>query len=145
MENASKALIIAGAILISIVLIAVGVLVVNNMNEPVDEAIAQMSDQAKRIFNSKFEGFAGDKRLPGDARALISAIIASNASETQPHKVLVQSDLVTDIAGDKASADESKISPLYNKIVNGATYNIDVYYTDGVVDIISINKNPWDE
>ena len=38
MENASKALIIAGAILIAILLISVGILVMNSVNKPIDEA-----------------------------------------------------------------------------------------------------------
>jgi len=139
MENASKALIIAGAILISIVLIAVGVLVVNNMNEPVDEAIAQMSDQAKRIFNSKFESYAGDKQIPGNVKALISAVIASNALETQPHDVTVKSTLVEELK--TGSNKEDDISKLYNLITTGKIYKVELKYTSGVVSTITINEN----
>ena len=41
MENASKALIIAGAILVSILLISVGVLVMQSMNPMTEQAQSQ--------------------------------------------------------------------------------------------------------
>ena len=70
MENASKALIIAGAILISIVLIAVGVMVVNGANGAIDTAIGQMSDSEKTIFNQKFEPYEGKQKGILDAKSI---------------------------------------------------------------------------
>ena len=61
MENASKALIIAGAILISILLIGVGVMVMNGAQGGIDEAIQSMSAQEKDMFNTKFTQYEGTK------------------------------------------------------------------------------------
>lgn len=83
MENASKALIIAGAILISIVLIAIGVLIVNNIQGTVDETVTQMSAQEIQIFNSKFNVYEG-KQTPGNVKGLLSIIATNNLQDTTP-------------------------------------------------------------
>ena len=54
MENASKALIIAGASLVSILLISVGILVMNSMNKPIEQAGREADSQSAQIFNSQF-------------------------------------------------------------------------------------------
>lgn len=59
MENASKALIIAGAILISILLISVGIIIMNAINDPVSRGADAAASQAAQIFNSQFSGFIG--------------------------------------------------------------------------------------
>lgn len=57
MENASKALIIAGAILLSILIIAIGMVVYNNASNAINDSLASMSDQEKTAFNSKFTSY----------------------------------------------------------------------------------------
>ena len=74
MENASKALIIAGAILISILLISVGIIVMNTINEPVDEAGRQADQQAVEMFNSKFTSYGGKGQRAASIKALITAV-----------------------------------------------------------------------
>lgn len=78
MENASKALIIAGAILISILLISVGVLIMNSTGG----VTAGMESSAKAMemqsFNSQFTTYIGDSISGSQVRSLISNVIASN-------------------------------------------------------------------
>ena len=50
MENASKALLIAGAILICILLIAIGMYIYNSANATIKSAASQMSQQEKDIY-----------------------------------------------------------------------------------------------
>lgn len=77
MENASKALIIAGAILISIILIGIGIMVINAMN-PINDQVGTFANSADvQIFNDRFTGYAGNKSAQ-DVKGLISAITASN-------------------------------------------------------------------
>lgn len=59
MENASKALLIAGAILIAIVLITLGVLILGKGQEVAKEA--DMSATEISAFNAKFTQFEGDR------------------------------------------------------------------------------------
>ena len=57
MENASKALIIAGAILISILLIGIGMMIYNSAIKPVTDAGDRMDEMSKNMFNGKFENY----------------------------------------------------------------------------------------
>ena len=145
MENASKALIIAGAILIAIVLIAVGVLVVNNMNEPVEQGVAGMDDQAKQIFNRKFESYENDTQNANNVRALLSAIRSSNTSETQINKVTVnftdEADVTTTATGSSADYGEAAITTMQGKVTTAYTYDVNFNYTDGVITSVDITAN----
>lgn len=80
MENASKALIIAGAILISILLISVGVLIMNSTGNTQASVEDNANQIAKRTFNSNFTPYEGENQSASQIRALRSAVEASNAS-----------------------------------------------------------------
>jgi len=73
MENASKALIIAGAILISILLISVGIIVMNAINNPVQQGAEAANAQAVEIFNGKFTGYGGKGQSGTTIKALFTA------------------------------------------------------------------------
>ena len=79
MENASKALLIAGAILIVILLIAVGMIVYNNSKSTIDAGIAQMDSTEIQMFNSQFTNYEG-KQSGTAAKALVETILANNAT-----------------------------------------------------------------
>ena len=136
MENASKALIIAGAILIAIVLIAVGVLVVNNMNEPVEQGVEGMTDQAKQIFNRKFESYQGTQNA-NNVRALLSAIRASNESDTQIHQVTVKYG-GSNVGG---GTDDNTITNAQNSISTAYTYDVSFEYDSGIITSVIITQN----
>ena len=57
MENASKALIIAGAILLSILIISLGIMVFQNAKSTVGSA--DMSETEMQAFNGKFSSYLG--------------------------------------------------------------------------------------
>ncbi len=80
MENASKALIIAGAILISILLISVGVMVMNSASSVTDSASGQMNDAAIQAFNNKFINYQGPQK-GSVIRQLESKVRSNNGSE----------------------------------------------------------------
>lgn len=79
MENASKALIIAGAILISILLITVGVLIMNSTDSVTGQTKNQAEVMAIKMFNSQFTPFAGEGQTASQIRSLVSTVKASNA------------------------------------------------------------------
>lgn len=84
MENASKALIIAGAILLSILIISLGIMVYNNAKNTVGSA--GLDKQEIQTFNSDWEKYVGDNKTASEVRTMISEVIASNASETNGGK-----------------------------------------------------------
>ena len=79
MENASKALIIAGAILISIMIVSLGVLIFNKMGNSAKEA-ANMDEQEIANFNSKLTPYIGQKISGSQVNALIQLVISIDNS-----------------------------------------------------------------
>lgn len=82
MENASKALIIAGAILLAILLISLGVIIVNSSNRMIDEGKSSMDGNAKKSFNAQFTSYEGTSNSAAQIRDLVSTINASNATRS---------------------------------------------------------------
>lgn len=79
MENASKALIIAGAILIAILIISLGVLVFNRFGTAAKEA-ADLSEQEIAEFNARITPYVGDSIQGSQVNALISLVISIDKS-----------------------------------------------------------------
>lgn len=80
MENASKALIIAGAILISILLISIGILLINSGKDITSTGVSQMASQEIQSFNSQFMPYEGTNKSVTEAISIIDLIIANNAT-----------------------------------------------------------------
>lgn len=150
MENASKALIIAGAILISILLIGVGVMVMNGAQGGIDEAIASMSEQEKQMFNQKFTQYEGQTVKGANVRALIRNIISSNSTNKDIDGKLVELDIrqagLTGVTVSKpttANTQSDAMSVASSKINTGATYTVTITYNNatGLVSKVTVKKN----
>lgn len=79
MENASKALIMAGSILIAIMIISLGILVFNNMGNSAKN-MANMDKQEISAFNSKITPYLGENVSGSQVNALIQYIRSVDAS-----------------------------------------------------------------
>lgn len=125
MENASKALLIAGSVLIVILLIAMGVRVFTSTSGTTDQVEGTMQSTEIAQFNSKFTQYAGEKKSAAQVKALANVVIANNA--TSSRKV--------SFAGKTSPSDISTIMGSYT-----SSYTITVQDTnnDGYVDTISI-------
>jgi len=80
MENASKALIIAGAILISILIIGIGMAVINATTSVTDSTGAAMDKQQLETFNSEYTSYVGDNQRGSLVKTLVDKINANNAT-----------------------------------------------------------------
>ncbi len=80
MENASKALVIAGAILISIILIGIGMMVVNSVWDIFGTGQSSIDEQAVTSFNSKFLSYEGNQK-GSSVRTLMGVVSTSNAAD----------------------------------------------------------------
>lgn len=78
MENASKALLIAGAILICILLIAVGMYVYKSAQGTITTAAAQMGQQEKEMYNATISKYIGNSKKGSDVKLLIDTVISNN-------------------------------------------------------------------
>jgi hypothetical protein len=81
MENASKTLIIAGAILISILIISLGVLVYNQAQGTVSRA--NLNSQEAQTQNGQFESYFGTDVTANDVRQLLSLVRTNNLTATR--------------------------------------------------------------
>ena len=73
MENATKALLIAAAVLIAILLISLGVGVFNKASEQMEDA--DLSEYNTQKFNEKFTQYAGANVSGADVNGLIESIL----------------------------------------------------------------------
>lgn len=141
MENASKALLIAGAILICILLIGVGMLVYNGAMSGIEDGISSMDENAKLQFNTKFTQYEG-KKSGSNVRALIGNIISNNSANQDVDGKLVElvieqtsfKPTTSDLKMDEMSAERAKIN-------TGAQYNVVISYSkDGLVNKVTVTK-----
>ena len=122
MENASKALIIAGAILISIVIISLGVVIVNNVTGIINDS-ADMSAQEVAAFNSKFENYAGTRK--GSAvKALLNDIQQHNYSQEDGSLDINVNALGTAAADTAATDADGVMGATASDIKSGLTYEV---------------------
>ena len=86
MENASKALIIAGAILLSILLISLGIMIFNQAQDTVTNS--GMTEAELTAFNNKFLKYEGEQKGTM-VRAMMQDVMANNANASDGHTVTV--------------------------------------------------------
>ena len=87
MENASKALIIAGAILLSILIIAIGMYIYNSSQQSIQGAAAQIGEQDIQAFNQTWEMYEG-AQTGANIKTLISKLSTNyNTNKNEPTKL----------------------------------------------------------
>lgn len=76
MENASKALIIAGAILLAILIISLGIFIFNQASEVTKSS--NLSEVEVLQFNEKFTSFEGSNKRGNEINSLLSRVVQNN-------------------------------------------------------------------
>lgn len=122
MENATKALLIAAAILIAIVVITLGVFVLGKGSTLVKEN-SDMSEVEVTTYNSKFEGYCGKNIRGAQVRQLINAVNQHNRTNADD-----ESRQIT-IEGTGANSDNTKNDS--SAIKTGFSYNVTPSYGQG--------------
>lgn len=133
MENASKALIIAGAILLSIAIIGVGMFVFQSVSETITGA-ADMSEQEIQAYNGAYTTYGGENVRGSQVKSLCDKIRNHNQAAKDPSELIaiVEAEATDptpapskeDAAGTTASA----INTIKNKILSGKTYQVTFGY-----------------
>ena len=126
MENASKALIIAGAILLAILLISLGIMIFTQAQDTVTNS--GMSEAEVQSFNSKFTKYEGD--IKGTmVKAMIQEVQATNAGSDENDGIVVNVKL-----GNKTAT----ATPATSTIINNNTYSVKLSYSNGRVNLITV-------
>ena len=141
MENASKALIIAGAILLAILIISLGILIYNQASSVVqDNAMSTVEIQQ---FNQQFTQYEGSSVRGSTVRALYQAVLSNNVSQdSNTRRVTITNNVDTTAS----LAPNSKEMPDgFNEIETGSSYKVSCSYgtsgaAAGLVQTITIDN-----
>ena len=119
MENASKALIIAGAILLSILLISLGIMIFNQASNTVTNS--GMTEAEITAINNRFTKYEGTQ-TGTMVKAMIQEVLAYNSSLDMSH-------------GDNRIFVNASAEPKTKDIINNTKYNVTIEYstTTGLV------------
>lgn len=87
MENGAKALLIAGAILISVILMTVGVYVISTTSKSSEQLQTDMKTTSADVFNSKISQYFGNEVSGSRVKTMLSTIMYNN--QNSDHLVYV--------------------------------------------------------
>ncbi|MCI8460818.1 MAG: hypothetical protein HFE81_05425 [Bacilli bacterium] len=135
MENASKALIIAGAILLAILLITLGIVVYLQAQDTIDSV--NMSEQEIMAFNNKFTPYEGDNVRGSQVNALIEAVVSNNQSAADNGDTATKGITVNGTAG--VSIDPKTTSGTVKRVPSGTFYKVTITRSKSLVSSIAID------
>ena len=123
MENASKALIIAGAILLSILIISLGIMIYNQASGVVNNNA--MSEVDISTFNNKFTQYEGTNVRGSQVNALLQQIATNNVTyqDDTSRQVEVSVTATTWQTGTKPTGKFTGTA-VYAKANTGSTYKV---------------------
>ncbi len=116
MENASKALIIAGAILLSILLISLGIMIFTQAQDVVSGS--GMTEAQISAFNEKFLKYEGTRKGTM-VKAMVQEVLATNSGSTENNGIVVNVKYGDETATPKPST---------SKIIANNNYNVTLIY-----------------
>lgn len=119
MENASKALIIAGAILLAILIISLGILIYNQASGVVNNNA--MSEVEVQQFNQKFTQYEGDRVRGATVNSMLQSVLSNNISQDGDRKVEVKLGSDTMLSKDATS--------ISTRATTGKTYKVQCEYS----------------
>ena len=154
MENASKALLIAGAILLCILIIAIGMFIYNSAQSTITDSMSTLSTQEVDAFNNQFTSYEG-RQTGSNVKALMGRLIGNaNTYRDEPTKVPhvyinqlsnTQNNNVT-AAFNTAGNTQNYISALgriRNRVETKHEYYVELtFQNNGLIDYIVISYNP---
>jgi len=142
MENASKALIIAGAILLSILIIGIGMFIYNQATQTIQKA--NLSGQEVTAYNSEFEQYEGT-RSGSDARQLCDLVRNHNkqyADDESRHVQVVEGEATDPNPAPDTAVTTAEVNAVKSNLKAGKTYNITFGYdaSSGLVTQVGIEE-----
>lgn len=146
MENASKALIIAGAILLAILIISLGLVVYNQASDTIGGI--NMDQQQIETFNNKFTPYQGSALSGAQVNALRQLVISVNGSEKtngtyQYVAMTFDGNSWVGVTGDRGKSSASYTVASTSGAVTGKTYTVEIENSTetGLVSNIKVTTN----
>lgn len=144
MENASKALILAGSILIAIIIISLGVMIFRNMSNSVINN-PSLDKQTISAFNSRIEPYIGENKSGSQVNTLrdIAISINNNAKvqggSMQYVNMTINGDTVTSY-----NPSSNEVTIVNKKAETGKFYKVEPTYNPetGLINTITVTLPP---
>ena len=124
MENATKALLIAGSILIAIILIAVGVRIFNSGDETANSVESTLGGREVSNFNNKFKPYEGNSKSGKQVKELINLVRVSNTTNNEYSKIVIAFKGIQYYSEAMTTESDRHFSKLYNVISDDKKYNV---------------------
>ena len=135
MENASKALIIAGAILLAILIISLGIMILGKAQDTINGS--GMTQSEVQAFNEKFTKYEGSQR-GSSVRSLIQEVVSNNGTQENIDSGRQVEVKTTNNTLTGLSVSGTTVKGTTN-IKNTSTYTISFSYAaNGCVNVITI-------
>ena len=131
MENATKALLIAAAVLIAILIISFALIIYNMAAETVGNV--NLSEAEKTQFNSKFTTYEGSNVSGAQINALLTTVLTHNQQET-----VDGTDRLVNVTGEVTQATTAQS---ISRVPTSGRYTVTCILTSGLVTEIQIDNN----
>lgn len=130
MENASKALLMAGAVLITILVISLGVAIF--MMARGGTRGTALTDEERNTFNNQFLSYVDQELLGREVKIVIQKIISSNKNHDETKQIRLKKD-GTEFTEPNGLSEQAK------NITNNTLYQINIHFDEnGLVEVIEI-------
>lgn len=156
MENASKALIVLGSVLLALMIIGLSLFVFNIAKDPVAKSVDSMSSEEREFFNSKFQRYESGRVSGLETKSLVN-ITMQNANHQfnlnekyRIPEIFISYRDKTNISLERAeinlitSSDSFKLKfqSMLNKISNTAFYSIktELNAKNGIISKITVEE-----
>lgn len=135
MENASKALIIAGAILVSIMIIGLGVVILNNVRSTITNQ--NLHSEEAQANNEKFTSVFNQNMSAAEVKNLINQIRVNNITAENDRDGLGKIYIILNGSEQPATAASKAIK-------NGKRYEVNTPNDSSIKETQFLNDNGWD-
>ena len=144
MKSTSRAVVVAGAIMIAILLVAIGMYTYNSASSTITDSMSSFAAQEVQAFNNNFESYGGEQR-GSNVNALITRLIANAKTYHDESTKVPDVYGPEDVIAQKSPVDEEceiyidNLTKFKNSIDSKKNYNIEFSYgSTGLIDIIYI-------
>ena len=137
MENATKALLIAAAVLIAILIISLGLVVYNTSAETVKST--NLSQQEVQSANEKFARYNGENKRGSEVNAMLQTVLNANVDATAANETGRQ----VSVTLDNSEILSKTAKSITKQADTSKLYKIEVQYNGhgGLVDKIVVTTN----
>ena len=122
MQNSSKALLIAGAILVALLIISLGIAIFNSTSDLPDQVDSDAETVSTSVFNSQFTTYFSKSTSGAQAKSLVYKVMSNNL--TSDHKIHLNLYSASGSLIYMHQKETSVLQKIHDRISNSSKYKI---------------------